>query len=156
MKNCRIVDLKDLIRFREEIKERKIVLTTGCFDILHAGHISFLKEAREQGDILIVGFNSDQSIKKIKGEKRPVIDEVQRCNILSAIRYIDYLFMFEDDTAEEAIMLLEPDIFAMGEESVSLYPSEVESAKKVNAELYIISRVGKCSTSDLIKKIKSL
>ena len=93
---------------------KKIAFTNGCFDILHLGHLNYLKEAKSLADILIVGLNSDSSIKKIKGENRPINNENDRKAMLSALRFVDYVFIFEEETPYELIKIIKPDILVKG------------------------------------------
>ncbi len=105
--------LKALLR--EARREgKKVVFTNGCFDILHAGHVKYLKEARALGDILVVGVNSDRSVRAIKGEKRPVIPQEERVEVLSALSCVDYVVVFDDPTPLRLIEELEPDILVKG------------------------------------------
>jgi rfaE bifunctional protein nucleotidyltransferase chain/domain len=94
-------------RFR---KNRRIVFTNGCFDLLHRGHIYYLSRAREMGDILIVGLNSDQSVTRLKGAGRPVNNQVARAEVLGALGMVDYVILFEEDTPAGLIRILKPDI----------------------------------------------
>jgi D-beta-D-heptose 7-phosphate kinase/D-beta-D-heptose 1-phosphate adenosyltransferase len=94
--------------------EKKIVFTNGCFDIIHGGHIEFLQQAKALGDILVVGLNSDKSVKKLKGENRPIKTERERANILAALKYIDYITLFEETTPEKIIQEIRPDILVKG------------------------------------------
>ncbi len=93
---------------------KKIVFTNGCFDILHKGHVSYLKKAKELGDILVIGVNSDRSIKSIKGEKRPILPQDERAFILSALEMIDYVVIFDEDTPYELIKRVKPHILVKG------------------------------------------
>lgn len=95
-------------------KDKKIVFTNGCFDLLHTGHINTLTFAKNQGDILIVGLNSDKSVKRLKGESRPIHDENTRLQLLSSMYYIDYIIMFDDDTPLNILKILEPNILVKG------------------------------------------
>jgi D-beta-D-heptose 7-phosphate kinase/D-beta-D-heptose 1-phosphate adenosyltransferase len=92
----------------------RIVFTNGCFDILHAGHVKLLREAREQGDFLIVGVNSDESVRKLKGEGRPRNSESDRVAVLEAIRYVDAVVVFDEETPLEIIFFLRPDVLVKG------------------------------------------
>lgn len=94
--------------------ENKIVFTNGCFDVLHRGHIYLLSRARELGDLLIVGLNSDASVTKLKGPDRPVNSQESRAEVLGALAFVDYIIVFEDDTPLDMIITLEPDILAKG------------------------------------------
>ncbi len=113
------------LKSRDEIKEiaerlrkegKKIVFTNGCFDVIHPGHIKSFRFAKSLGDVLIVGLNSDSSVRRIKGEKRPIIDVKGRSEILSAIEYIDYIVIFDEDTPENLIKVIKPDVLVKGED----------------------------------------
>lgn len=93
---------------------KKIVFTNGCFDILHAGHVDYLNKAKSLGDVLIVGLNSDDSIKRIKGEKRPIINENERAFVISNIKAVDYVALFYEDTPYELIKIIVPDVLVKG------------------------------------------
>jgi len=115
MKNI-IISREKMIRIRKALKilEKKIVFTNGCFDILHAGHVDYLAKAKEKGDILIVGLNSDSSVRKIKGEKRPIINQKERAFLLYNLKSVDYVTLFDEDTPEKLIGELIPDILVKG------------------------------------------
>lgn len=104
----------------EKLKERlkdidgKIVFTNGCFDILHLGHLRYLEEAKKLGDILVVGVNSDESVKRLKGEKRPINKLSERMEMLAGLKPVDYVTYFEEDTPYNLIKLLMPDILVKG------------------------------------------
>ena len=113
----------DKIKTFSQIKEtvnslkaqnKKIVFTNGCFDLIHAGHVDYLKKAKQLGDVLIIGLNSDSSIKSIKGEKRPINNQDDRAAILSAFYFVDYVVIFEQDTPYELINVVKPDILVKG------------------------------------------
>jgi len=93
---------------------RKIVFTNGVFDIIHRGHIEYLNDAKSLGDVLIVGLNSDESVRRIKGEKRPVVSEYNRAIVLDNLKAVDHVVIFTDDTPEEIIKLIRPDILVKG------------------------------------------
>ncbi|RLJ71051.1 FMN adenylyltransferase [Hydrogenivirga caldilitoris] len=93
---------------------KRIVFTNGCFDIIHAGHVDYLEKAKSLGDILIVGMNSDSSIRRIKGDKRPVIPQEYRAKVLSALKPVDYVVVFEEDTPLELIKVVKPDVLVKG------------------------------------------
>ncbi|WP_320172648.1 D-glycero-beta-D-manno-heptose 1-phosphate adenylyltransferase [Maridesulfovibrio sp.] len=93
---------------------RKIVFTNGCFDILHAGHVDLLSRAREQGDCLVLGLNSDKSVRSIKGEKRPVTGQQQRAFVLAGLSCIDYVIFFDEDTPYNLIRRVRPDVLVKG------------------------------------------
>jgi len=105
---------QSLSNFLQRSKNKKIVFTNGCFDILHRGHITYLKEARELGDLLIVGINSDQSVQKLKGPTRPINNEVDRKYVLESLKTVDFVEIFADDTPLELIKKIKPNILVKG------------------------------------------
>ena len=111
-----LLPLPELLKILEkERKEgKKIVFTNGCFDIIHAGHVDYLKKAKALGDILVVGLNSDSSIRRIKGKKRPIIPQEMRAEVLSSLKPVDYVVIFEEDTPENLIKAIKPDILVKG------------------------------------------
>lgn len=110
----KIIELDSLRKILDERGDKKVVFTNGCFDILHAGHVRFLKECKKEGDILIVGLNSDRSVSKIKGICRPILSLEDRGEILEAIEYIDYIVTFDDNTPQSLIYFIKPDVLAKG------------------------------------------
>ncbi len=114
-----IMKIKNWKEITEKVRELKtkgkeIVFTNGCFDIIHAGHIQYLDDAKDCGDILIVGLNSDVSIKKIKGEFRPINNEQDRAAVLSALEMVDYVVIFDQETPYELINIIMPDFLVKG------------------------------------------
>ena len=110
------MSLPELGKKREQYRceHKTVVFTNGCFDILHAGHVRYLTAARGLGDILIVGLNSDASVHKLKGPGRPVNPAADRAEVLSALRSVDHVVIFDEDTAEELVRLLQPDVYVKG------------------------------------------
>lgn len=104
--------LEELAKRKEEGK--KIVFTNGCFDILHRGHVSYLNEARNLGDLLVIGLNSDASVKRLKGESRPINQENDRKFVLENLKSVDYVVIFQEDTPLELIKSITPDILVKG------------------------------------------
>ena len=111
-----IVSLLELVPIVAGLKQagRRIVFTNGCFDILHVGHVRYLKSARALGGTLIVGLNSDKSVKRIKGDKRPIVPERERAEVLSSIRFVDYVVMFDEPDPYNTIAAIKPDILVKG------------------------------------------
>lgn len=105
---------KECEAFLERVKGKKLVFTNGCFDILHRGHVSYLNSARELGDYLIVGLNSDASVKRLKGESRPINDEEDRKFVLENLKAVDFVEIFGEDTPLDLIMQVCPDILVKG------------------------------------------
>ncbi|MCF7858196.1 MAG: D-glycero-beta-D-manno-heptose 1-phosphate adenylyltransferase [Candidatus Cloacimonetes bacterium] len=137
-----------------KLQNQKIVFTNGCFDILHAGHVKYLAEASELGDLLILGLNSDDSVKKLKGSDRPINNQTDRAIVLSALTSISYIVIFEEDTPYKIINHIKPDILVkggdwspqdiVGSEIVLSYKGQVKSLPFVSGK----------STTKLLKKIK--
>ncbi len=129
---------------------KKIVFTNGCFDILHAGHVSVLEFSRSKGDVLVVGLNSDASVKRLKGPSRPVNTQADRALVLAALQAVDAVCVFEEDTPYELIKLVQPDVLVKGGD---YKPSEIvgrEFAKKVVRFALLKGR----STTNIIKKVR--
>jgi len=132
----------------------KIVFTNGCFDILHRGHIQYLFEASKLGDILIVGINSDESVQRLKGPKRPIQDEESRSEIIAALEFVDTTVIFGEDTPMELISLVRPDFLVKGGD---YNVDTVVGAKEVLAnggEVKLLSFLPGYSTTNLENKIK--
>jgi D-beta-D-heptose 7-phosphate kinase/D-beta-D-heptose 1-phosphate adenosyltransferase len=150
--------LKDLKQIKEIIegekkRGKKIVFTNGCFDILHAGHIHIFKNAKSYGDILIVAVNSDASIKKIKGEKRPIIPLWERLELLSSITYIDYIVVFEEETPIDLIRQIIPDYLVKGGDYSSEEVVGREVVESTGGKVIIIPLKERISTTSIIEKI---
>ena len=112
-----ILDRKDAGKVLANIrKDKKVVFTNGCFDIIHKGHIDYLSKAAKLGDIMVLGLNSDESISRIKGDKRPIMPFEDRSAILSALGFIDFVVSFEEDTPYELIKEIVPDILIKGKD----------------------------------------
>lgn len=112
----RVVDADELARIREDARTRSIrlVFTNGCFDIVHRGHTDLFKAARALGDMLVVAINSDASVTRLKGSRRPIVAEDDRAAVLAALEAVDYVVIFDEDTPAEIIDLLRPDVLVKG------------------------------------------
>lgn len=110
----KILSADEFEKIRATAADKKIVFTNGCFDILHAGHVDLLARAKEQGDILVLGLNSDKSVRSIKGEKRPVVSQQQRAFVLAGLASIDFVIIFDEDTPYELIKKVQPDVLVKG------------------------------------------
>ncbi len=153
----KILDTKRLRRtlFRIKKSGQKIVFTNGCFDILHAGHVSYLKRARGLGDVLVVGLNSDSSVKKIKGKSRPVNPQEQRARVLAALSFVDFVVIFQEDTPQRLIHELRPDILVKG---ADWDEDEIVGARFVKSLGGRVERIAfevNTSTSRIIQRIKA-
>lgn len=137
-----------------KFKENKIVFTNGCFDLIHRGHIEYLAKASALGDVLVVGLNTDASVRSIKGRSRPLQDEYSRALILAAMRFVDYVVLFDEDTPENLIRKIQPDVLVKGGD---YKPSEIVGYDIVTAKggkVVTIELVENFSTTRLIKKIR--
>ncbi len=112
--NRKIVAQEFFVRNEERLHQQKIVFTNGCFDILHRGHVTYLAQARQMGDLLVVGLNSDASVRRLKGPERPVNDEQSRALLLAALEMVDYVVLFEEDTPYNLILKVKPDLLVKG------------------------------------------
>lgn len=130
---------------------KRIVFTNGCFDILHIGHVRYLREAKKLGDILIVGINSDNSVRRLK-EGRPIVPAEQRAEILSSLEMVDYVTIFEDDTPYELINLLMPHVLVKGGD----WKREDIVGSDLVKETYSLPFVEGVSTSEIIRRIWSI
>ncbi len=140
----------------EQKQGKKIVFTNGCFDILHRGHVTYLNHARDLGDVLVVGINSDESVKRLKGSERPVNSLEDRAYVLSALKSVDYVIPFEEDTPLNLIMLIMPNILVKGGDYTI---DRIVGAQEVIANgglVEIIPFVPGKSTSSIIETIKTL
>jgi D-glycero-beta-D-manno-heptose 1-phosphate adenylyltransferase len=132
---------------------RRIVFTNGCFDILHFGHVSYLQAARNKGDILVVGINSDRSVKRLKGPGRPVAGQKQRASVVAALGAVDYVVIFSQDTPERVIQSLTPDVLVKGGDWKI---EDIVGSRFVignGGKVFSIKFVKGFSTTSLIKKI---
>ncbi len=141
--------------FLEETKTKKVVFTNGCFDILHRGHVSYLNEAKAQGDILVLGLNSDASVKRLKGPTRPVNNEEDRKFVLENLKAIDYVFIFEEDTPFNLIKSLQPNVLVKGGDwkVEDIIGSDIVLAN--GGEVKSLNFINGFSTTSTIEKIKS-
>jgi len=129
---------------------KKIVFTNGCFDILHRGHIEYLSQAKDLGDVLIIGLNTDASVKRIKGENRPVQDENSRALVLASLRFVDAIVLFDEDTPYDLIGLVKPDVLAKGGDYTEDTIVGSDIVKANGGEVVTIPLVEGYSTSKII------
>lgn len=147
----KIDDFKKILS--ADLKDKKIVFTNGCFDILHVGHAKYLKESKKFGDILIVGLNSDKSVKRLKGESRPINNENDRAQLLDELKSVDYVIIFEQDSPIELLNEIKPDIYTKGADyTISTLP-EAETVIKNGGKVEFISFVEGKSTTNVVKNI---
>jgi rfaE bifunctional protein nucleotidyltransferase chain/domain len=149
----RILSWNELKKVIDKLKSdgKKIVFTNGCFDIIHAGHIRYLKDAKALGDVLVVGLNSDKSVSEIK-PSRPINPQNQRAEVLSSLEMVDYVTIFDEETPYELIKLVKPDVLVKGGDWKKEEIVGSDIAKKTLSLPYIKG----ISTSEIIEKIKRL
>jgi D-beta-D-heptose 7-phosphate kinase/D-beta-D-heptose 1-phosphate adenosyltransferase len=129
------------------------VFTNGCFDLIHGGHIEFLQQAKKQGDILILGINSDESVRAIKGAGRPIKSQDERANILSALQDVDYITIFNEETPENLIREIRPDVLVKGDDYKLEDVVGREIVEGYGARVALIPIVKGLSTSVTVDKI---
>ena len=155
-----IVSLEELSHkinyLRSKKKDLIVVATNGCFDILHVGHIRSLQKAKTLGDILVVGINSDTSVKKLKGKNRPVNIETDRLEILAALSSVDFVSVFSEDTAEKFLNAFKPNIYVKGAEYAIDNLPEAQVVKKLGGSVVKIPMIPGSSTTSIIEKLKTL
>ncbi len=142
------------LALRLKSDRKKIVFTNGCFDIIHAGHVSYLNEAKKFGDVLIVGLNSDKSVKCLKGVERPVMGEKDRAYILANIKPVDYVVIFDEDTPYNLINLINPDVLVKGGDYEGKEIIGKDIVESAGGKTVLINFLEGKSTSGIIKKIK--
>jgi rfaE bifunctional protein nucleotidyltransferase chain/domain len=148
-------DMKSFVD-RAKGEGKRVVFTNGCFDILHQGHIHYLSEARSFGHYLIVGLNSDRSVRKIKGKHRPLLPQSARAELLAALCFVDGVVIFDDDNPQDIIECLQPHVLVKGAD----WPQEeivgADIVKKAGGEVRRIPLVPGVSTSEIIRRIATL
>ena len=132
---------------------RRIVLANGCFDLLHVGHIRYLEDARRLGDVLFVGINADAAVARLKGPGRPLMPATERVEVLAALRAVDHVVVFDDDTADALIRALKPDVHAKGTDYTADSVPERATARAVGASTAITGDPKAHATRDLITTI---
>lgn len=135
-------------------QEKKIVFTNGCFDILHLGHIDYLSKAKDEGNILIIGLNTDNSVSRIKGKNRPLTDENSRAKILASLQFVDAVILFDEETPYELIKFVQPDVLVKGSD---YKPEDIvgyDIVKANNGKVVTIDFLEGYSTTAIEKRIK--
>ncbi|MDQ3010297.1 MAG: D-glycero-beta-D-manno-heptose 1-phosphate adenylyltransferase [Acidobacteriota bacterium] len=153
--SSKVLPLAALRAERERLREseKKVVFTNGCFDLLHPGHVRYLQQARALGDALIVALNSDRSVRELKGDKRPILTEDERAEVMAALACVDYVTIFDEPTPREVIAALLPDVLVKGGDwgiDQIVGREEVEAA---GGQVMSLPFVDGCSTTDVIERI---
>jgi D-glycero-beta-D-manno-heptose 1-phosphate adenylyltransferase len=156
----KIVSWEDLPRWRAQMREagKKLVVTNGCFDLLHLGHVTYLENGRNMGDALLVGLNSDASVRELKGTSRPVNCEADRAAVLAALQSVDGVCIFADRAATRFLAAAQPDVYLKGGDYTleTLNQEERRTVEQSGGKVSIIPFVPGKSTTDLLKKISHL
>lgn len=150
-----LVDRKSIPNLREELKNKKVVFTNGCFDILHVGHVRYLTTAKTFGDVLIVGLNTDESVKKLKGESRPINNQADRAEVLLGLKAVDYVVFFGENTAENLIAELKPDVYVKGGDYTLDTLPEAKIVQGYGGRVELVNLVAGKSTTNIIEKISA-
>ncbi|HKI33282.1 MAG TPA: D-glycero-beta-D-manno-heptose 1-phosphate adenylyltransferase [Gemmataceae bacterium] len=159
MCTAKVTDLNTLLaqRLRWRARGQTVVWTNGCFDVLHVGHVRGLQEARGLGDVLVVGVNSDASVRKIKGPRRPIVPEAERAELLAALGCVDRVLVFGEDTPTEVIRRLQPDVHCKGADYAppSTRPiPEAEVVRSYGGRLAFLTFTPGVSTTDIVRRIE--
>jgi len=133
---------------------KRIVFTNGCFDLLHPGHLHQLREARAQGDYLVVGLNSDASVRRLKGEGRPLLDELARRELLEALRCVDLVIIFGEDTPEALIRAVRPDVLVKGAEYARAGVVGADFVESYGGRVHFVPMREGYSTSELLARLR--
>ena len=151
-----VITLAELVKIREKLKREggKVVFTNGCFDIVHRGHVEYLTKAKALGDVLFVGINTDASVRRLKGATRPIVCQNDRAFVLAALRMVDYVCLFDEDTPYELIKAVVPDVLVKGSDWAidSIVGKDIVEA--AGGTVQAIDFVPNHSTTDIIKKIE--
>jgi len=153
-----LLDFYELEKVVNEVKRdnKQIVFVNGCFDLFHMGHLDLLNQAAALADILIVGVNSDDSVKTLKGNKRPIISQLYRSFIIDNIRCVDYTTIFDDKTPKALIEMIKPDIMIKGEDYKKKTIEEMETIIKQGIDIRYIDNKYNMSTSAIIERIMKI
>ncbi|RKY90407.1 MAG: D-glycero-beta-D-manno-heptose 1-phosphate adenylyltransferase [Ignavibacteriae bacterium] len=146
---------EEMKKIRQQLKDqnKKVVFTNGCFDLIHAGHVDYLSKAKAFGDVMIVGLNSDASVMRIKGSKRPILNETERSFIISNLKPVDYVVLFDEDTPKLLIEELLPDVLVKGADWAIENIVDKDVVLAIGGEVKTIEFVNDQSTSKIIKTI---
>lgn len=146
--------LNELKAILESRDKKRIVFANGCFDVLHVGHVRYLQEARALGDLLIVGLNSDSSVRRLKGEGRPVLNQEARATLLDALEFVDYIVIFDDDTVDRLLVELKPHFHCKGSDYTPETVPEKETVRQYGGSTSITGGRKVQSTRWLFEEIR--
>lgn len=152
-----LIDTNDIEKFCEVLRKggKKVVFTNGCFDLLHAGHVTYLEAARALGDVLVLGLNTDASVRENKGPTRPINNEIDRARVVGALRAVDYVVLFGEKTAETIIAKVRPDIYVKGGDYTLDTLPEAKIVQSYGGRVEFIDMVADRSTTHVIERIQA-
>ncbi len=150
-----IIDREKTAQFCEDLRRqgKKIVFTNGCFDIIHAGHVRYLTAAKNFGDVLIIGLNTDESVRRLKGASRPINNQADRAEVLLGLKAVDHVIYFGEQTAENLIAEVKPDIYVKGGDYTLETLPEAAIVQKYGGRVELVNLVAGRSTTNVINKI---
>ena len=157
----KIVTLDALVARRAAWRRagRTVVWTNGCFDIVHIGHIRNLEAAAGQGDVLVVGLNSDASVRRLKGPSRPVVPQDERAELIASLSCVDHVYVYDDDTAIPALTRLQPEIYCKGAEYApphGRFVPEAETVRAYGGELRYLPQIPGRSTTEMLRRLETI
>ena len=150
-----LIDRNDIANFCDELKQsgKQIVFTNGCFDIIHAGHVRYLTTAKNFGDVLIVGLNTDESVKRLKGDSRPINNQDDRAEVLLGLKAVDHVIFFGEQTAENLIAEVKPNVYVKGGDYTLETLPEAKIVQHCGGRVELVNLVAGHSTTNIIEKI---
>ncbi|HBT78858.1 MAG TPA: D-glycero-beta-D-manno-heptose 1-phosphate adenylyltransferase [Selenomonas sp.] len=153
-----LISNKDIEFFCQVLRAggKKVVFTNGCFDILHAGHVRYLAKARSFGDCLVLGLNSDASVRRLKGPERPINNEQDRAEVVGGLQSVDYVVIFDEPTAEQLIAKVKPDVYVKGGDYTLETLPEAKIVQSYGGRVEFVQMVAGRSTTNVIEKIKGM
>jgi len=155
----KLVDLQQLRTIIADLRAagQRVVFTNGCFDIIHPGHILHLQQARQEGDVLVVALNSDESVRQLKGPGRPVFDQQERATVLAALEPVDYITIFDTPRVTEIIEAIRPDVYVKGGDYTldTLVAEEREALERCGTEIRLLPEIGSFYTTDVINRVRN-
>ncbi len=155
----KLVDLAQLSTIIADLRSagQRVVFTNGCFDIIHPGHILHLQQARQEGDVLVVAINSDESVRRLKGPDRPVFSEQERAMMLTALEPVDYIVIFDTLRVTGLIGAVKPDTYIKGGDYTidTLIPEERQALEDCGAQIVILPEIGSFSTTGIIERVRN-
>lgn len=152
----KIIDIQDIDPYLTywKLKNQKVVFTNGCFDIIHRGHVEYLAQAANYGNVLVIGLNSDNSVRRLKGKNRPVQDELARATILASFQFVNAVILFDEDTPYELIKKVQPDVLIKGSDYHVEDIVGYDIVKEKGGKVVTIDFIEGYSTTSIIEKLK--